>query len=162
MRVIHGCALYSNKYGKHFKHFLKKMKNICVLTNHRPLTYVINAPMKDASARQIRLLNYISEFTTNVRHVAEHKNVNADCLSSNNDMNLFCDEISYLNSDKLSSTPNNDEIIAALQNKNFSHIISVTFSNSENKLLCDSCSASRGQPFLQAPRKQFLTNYSPF
>ncbi len=52
-----------------------------VLTDHRPLVFVLQNALEGRSARQLRHLSFIVEFTTDVRHVAGKNNVVADALS---------------------------------------------------------------------------------
>ena len=53
--------------------------------DHKPLTQDMSKtaePWSDRQHRQQRQLSYISEFTTDIQHVAGNSNVVADCLSS--------------------------------------------------------------------------------
>ena len=65
---------------KHFQ-FMLEGRNFYVLTDHKPLTFAFNQKLDKASPRQCRYLTYISEFTTDIRHVSGKKNVVADTLS---------------------------------------------------------------------------------
>ena len=49
-------------------------------TDHKPLTTALHG-QADKSPRQIRQLSYISEFTSDVRHISGKSNVVADALS---------------------------------------------------------------------------------
>ena len=48
---------------------------------HKPLTFAFEKAVDPCSSRQQRHLVYVSEFTTDVRHVAEKHNMVADALS---------------------------------------------------------------------------------
>ena len=65
---------------KHFRHFLEG-RSFHVLTDHKPLTYVLNSRSDRYSPRQTRQLDYISQFTSTIRHVHGMDNVVADALS---------------------------------------------------------------------------------
>ena len=49
--------------------------------DHKPLTFAMSKVAEPWSARQQRQLSYISEFTTDIQHVAGKSNLVADCLS---------------------------------------------------------------------------------
>ena len=65
---------------KHFRHFLEG-RHFQVLTDHKPLTYALNARPERHSPRQARQLDYISQFTSAIRHIEGHNNPVADALS---------------------------------------------------------------------------------
>ena len=56
-------------------------RDFFVLTDHKPLTFAFQQKLERASPRQCRQLTYISEFTTDIRHVPGKDNVVADALS---------------------------------------------------------------------------------
>ncbi|GFT13479.1 transposon Tf2-9 polyprotein [Trichonephila clavipes] len=56
----------------------------CVLilyTDHKPLTFAFNPKLDKANPRQLRHLDFISQFTTNIRYVPGIDNVPADAFS---------------------------------------------------------------------------------
>ena len=64
---------------QHFRHMVEG-KSFTVFTDHKPLTLVM--PTTTArTTRQERHLSYVSEFTTDIRHVKGEQNVVADHLS---------------------------------------------------------------------------------
>ena len=65
---------------KHFQHFVEG-RQFQVLTDHKPLTFVFNSQSSKLTPRQIRHLDFISQFTTDVRHVSDSDNPVADALS---------------------------------------------------------------------------------
>jgi hypothetical protein len=65
---------------RHFR-FVLEGRNFRLLTDHLPLTLAMRRVSAPWSARQVRQLAYISEFTTDLRHVPGQKNVVADTLS---------------------------------------------------------------------------------
>lgn len=52
-----------------------------VCTDHKPLTYALSTRSDHHSPRQARHLDYISQFTTDLRHVKGAENAAADALS---------------------------------------------------------------------------------
>ncbi|XP_057695302.1 uncharacterized protein LOC130917681 [Corythoichthys intestinalis] len=65
---------------RHFR-FLLEGRPFTAYTDHKPLTFSMSRSAEPWSARQQRQLSYISEFTTDIRHVSGKANVVADCLS---------------------------------------------------------------------------------
>ena len=65
---------------KHFRYFLEG-RNFHILTDHKPLTYALSTRPDRYSPRQIRHLDLISQFTTDLRHVQGSGNAAADALS---------------------------------------------------------------------------------
>ena len=65
---------------KHFRHFLEG-RHFHVLTDHKPLTFALNTRLDRNSPRQARQLDYISQFTSTIRHVQGLDNIIADALS---------------------------------------------------------------------------------
>lgn len=65
---------------KHFRHMLEG-RCFIVYTDHKPLIYAFNQKMDKASPRQIRQLDFISQFSTDIRHISGAKNDVADLLS---------------------------------------------------------------------------------
>ena len=64
---------------KHFRHMLEG-RPFTIWTDHKPLCGAFNSAA-EKSPRQTRHLSFVSEFTTDVRHVAGSANVVADALS---------------------------------------------------------------------------------
>lgn len=86
---------------KHFRYMIEG-REFNIMTDHKPLTFAFQQKLDKASPRQIRYLDFISQFTTDIRHVSGEHNVTADCLSR-------IEQIS-------TSSPINFETIAAEQN----------------------------------------------
>ncbi|KAJ8397556.1 hypothetical protein AAFF_G00438320 [Aldrovandia affinis] len=65
---------------RHFR-FLLEARPFTAFVDHKPLTFVMAKLSEPWSARQQRHLSYVSEFTTDIQHVAGKQNTVADCLS---------------------------------------------------------------------------------
>lgn len=65
---------------RHFR-FLLEGRKFTDFMDHKPLTFAVPKTTELWSAQQQRHLSAISEFTTDIRHVASKNNLMADCLS---------------------------------------------------------------------------------
>ena len=65
---------------RHFRYFLEG-RSFTLFTDHKPLTFAISKISDPWSPRQQRHLAYVSEFTTDVRHIEGKNNTVADTLS---------------------------------------------------------------------------------
>lgn len=68
--------------------FMIERKNPVIYTDHKPLIYVFNQRPTKVSPRQQHQLEFISQFTTDIRHIAGEDNKVADALSRVNDVTL--------------------------------------------------------------------------
>ena len=64
----------------HFRHFLEG-RGFYVLTNRKPLTYALSSSASNHSPREGRHLDFISQFTSGIRHVNGRDSPVADALS---------------------------------------------------------------------------------
>ncbi|BHF82909.1 hypothetical protein SprV_0802604800 [Sparganum proliferum] len=65
---------------KHSRHFLEG-RDFTIFTDHKPLTFAIRSHSDKYNPREISHLDYISQFTTDIRHIDGPKNAVADMLS---------------------------------------------------------------------------------
>ena len=65
---------------KHLQYFVKGCQ-FHVLTDHKPLTFAFSTQSSKLTPRQTRHLDFISQFTTDVRHISGSNNPVADALS---------------------------------------------------------------------------------
>lgn len=65
---------------KHFRYFTEG-REFHILTDHKPLTYAITAPTTKQSPREARHLEFIAQFTSDIRFVKGAENIPADTLS---------------------------------------------------------------------------------
>ena len=65
---------------KYFRYFVEG-RQFYILTDHKPLTYTFSTHSDRYSPRQVRHLDFIYQFTTDIRHVRGPENPVADALS---------------------------------------------------------------------------------
>lgn len=71
-------AIY--KSVKYFRHYIEG-RDFTIFTDHKPLIFAFNQKPDKASPRQWRYLDFIGQFSTNIKHVSGANNVVADTLS---------------------------------------------------------------------------------
>jgi cleavage and polyadenylation specificity factor subunit 1 len=65
---------------KHFRHMLEA-RHFIIFTDHKPITFAFQQKRDQCSPRQVNHLDYISQFTTDIRLISGQDNVVADALS---------------------------------------------------------------------------------
>lgn len=65
---------------KYFRHMIEA-RNFVIYTDHKPLTFAFTSKQENCSPRQFRHLDFISQFSTDIRHISGKSNVVADPLS---------------------------------------------------------------------------------
>jgi cleavage and polyadenylation specificity factor subunit 1 len=66
---------------KHFRQMLEA-RHFTIFTDHKPLTFAFQQKRDKCSPRQFNHLDFIAQFTTDIRHISGQKNGVADALSS--------------------------------------------------------------------------------
>ena len=70
-------VLAANATIRHFRPYLEG-REFFVITDHKPLTYVMNSTTERPSLRQTRHFAFIAEFTTDIQYVKGRMNFVAD------------------------------------------------------------------------------------
>lgn len=65
---------------RHFRHMVEG-RIFQIHTDHKPLIFSFGKKHNQSSPRQTRQLDFIGQFSTDIRHVPGNQNVAADCLS---------------------------------------------------------------------------------
>jgi cleavage and polyadenylation specificity factor subunit 1 len=65
------------------KHFLRTLeaRHFIIFTDHKPITFAFQHKRYQCPPRQFNHLDYVSQFTTDIRHISGQDNVVADALS---------------------------------------------------------------------------------
>ncbi|XP_046398162.1 uncharacterized protein LOC124164968 [Ischnura elegans] len=65
---------------KYFRHMLEG-REFTIITDHNPIVFAFQQKPEKCSPRQFRYLNYVAQFSTEIRHIAGRDTVVADALS---------------------------------------------------------------------------------
>ena len=126
---------------RHFRYFLEA-RPFVAFTDHKPITFAFAKVSDPWSPRQQRHLAYISEFTTDVRHIAGKENCVADALSRNV-INTVTAQLG-IDYTAMALAQRDDEEMKAYRTAVTGLVLKdVEFGPAGNTLLCD---ISTGQP----------------
>jgi cleavage and polyadenylation specificity factor subunit 1 len=59
---------------KHFCHMLEA-RHFTIFTNHKPITYTFQQKRDKCSPRQFNHLDFVAQFTTDIKHISGQDNV---------------------------------------------------------------------------------------
>lgn len=139
---------------KHFRHMIEGRECV-VQTDHKPLIFAFQQKPEKASPRQLRQLDYIGQFTTDLRHVSGKENIVADTLSRIEQINI----IDTLDFDQLAKFQQTDDELANLIKTNDSslQLKQITIPSTSREIYCD-VSTSRVRPFITKRLRQQAFN----
>ena len=135
---------------KHFRHFIEG-RNFIIFTDHKPLTFAFRQKPEKASPRQLRHLDFISQFTSDIRHIAGKDNVVADALSRIEEIHLNGPvEVTDLAQAQLSEPE-----LESLRSNPKSTIKLMQVPNSSATLYCD-CSTENIRPYVSTKLRRTI------
>jgi cleavage and polyadenylation specificity factor subunit 1 len=129
---------------KHFRHMLEE-RHLTIFTDHKPITYAFKQKRDKCSPRQFNHLDFVVQFTTDIRHISGQDNVVADAISR---VEAVTAPPSY---DALAASQDSDDDLRTLLGSTATlrqeelPIPSTTVS-----IYCDT-SAGRSRPYVSAP-----------
>ncbi|GFX03600.1 hypothetical protein TNCV_2111721 [Trichonephila clavipes] len=134
---------------RHFRYMLEA-RDFTAFTDHKPLTYAFRQKSDKCSPRQIRQLDFISQFTTNIVHIPGSDNIAADVLSRVSEI-TFPSQIDY---DCIAETQQTDhELHTLIASGTSLELKKVTFPNSSTEIMCD-LSTGTARPYIPKQHRQ--------
>ncbi|KFD64656.1 hypothetical protein M514_23114, partial [Trichuris suis] len=132
---------------KHFRYFLEG-RQFFVLTDHKPLTCAFSMDLSRHSPREARYLQFISEFTTDIRHVTGEQNAVANALSRLQINSLDFTGARHIDLNRMAAAQENDPELRDLMKSNTSlQFQPCSLLPCQNPLICDT-STGRPRPFV--------------
>lgn len=126
---------------KYFRHMLEA-RDFIIYTDHKPLTFAFKQKLDKASPRQARHLDYISQFSTDIRHIAGENNVVADALSRIEAIE------STLDYSKLAAAQEKDNELQTIRGTDSAlQLKLVQIPNTDARILCD-VSTEKVRPYI--------------
>ena len=130
---------------KHFRHMVEA-RHFTVFTDHKPITFAFRQKSSQCSPRQFRYLDFISQFSTDIRHIAGKDNIVADTLSRIEELEATIDFKALATSQK-----NDDELRKIQQNSESTlRIKPIQIPGTNAAVFCD-LSTSTARPFVTRP-----------
>jgi cleavage and polyadenylation specificity factor subunit 1 len=129
---------------KHFRHMLEA-RHFTVFTDHKPIIYAFQQKRDKCSPRQFNHLDFVAQFTTDIRHISGQDNVVADALPR---VESVTAPPSY---DALAdSQDGDDELRALLGSTTALRLEKLPIPGTTVSIYCDT-SAGRSRPYVPAP-----------
>ena len=145
------CAIH------HFRHFLEACE-FHVLTDHKPLIHSLQSKPDKHSPRQIRHLDFISQFTSDIRHVAGQGNPVADALSRMEANAITLDSPTTVDFQALAKAqPDNTELQTMQTHNNSLSFAKVAMPMCSDQLLCET-STGKPRPYVPETFRRTVFN----
>ena len=140
---------------RHFRHFLEGCE-FYVLTDHKPLTHALSSLSSHYSPRETRHLDFISQFTSDIRHVHGTDNPVADALSRMdiNALNAPFDPTPPLDYNLITQAQLNDSDLSQLKSTSW-HLQALPLPFSTGTILWDMTIASP-RPYIPATFRRLV------
>lgn len=130
-------------YGiKHFR-FLLEGRDFTIFTDHKPLTFAFQQNLDKASPRQVRQLDFISQFSTDIRYIPGKDNVVADALSRIETINVP----SNIDYEAIADAQVNDTELENLFQNSSLKMKKFSLANSTKEIYCD-VSQNKIRPYI--------------
>lgn len=127
---------------KHFRHMVEG-RTFIIFTDQKPLIYAFQQKADKCSPRQFRYLDFIGQFSTDIRHITGAQNIVADSLSRIDEINTT------INFENLATAQQTDEELQKLLvlNSTSLQFTKLNLPGTSQELFCD-ISTSVARPFI--------------
>lgn len=128
---------------KHFRYMLEG-RIFSIYTDHKPLIFAFKQKSEKATPRQQRHLDFISQFSTDIRHVNGKDNVTADLLSR------ICSLTASIDYKEIAEDQRTDDELQGILRGNLKNSLKLqpfSFPGDVNNLYCD-VTTKRIRPFI--------------
>ena len=128
-----------------------------MITDHKPLTFALATSSDKHTPRQIRHLDYISQFTMDIRHIAGLNNTVADALSRNAVNAIHSGQSTPVDLQTLAQAQTGDSELQALLNSSSTSLRSTALPipASSSTINCD-VSIGSPRPFVPVPLRHIV------
>lgn len=136
---------------KYFRHMIEA-REFTIFTDHKPLTFSFHNRKDKCSPRQYRHLDFIAQFSTDIRHISGRDNVVADALSRIEEIQTPLVDIVAL----AKAQHADDELKELLRVGSSLALSKLTMPDASTKIYCDT-SSPKPRPFVpKTLRKQIF------
>lgn len=134
--------LAAYKGVKYFRYYLEG-RNFTLFTDHKPLIFAFRQNPEKASPRQARHLDFIGQFTTDLRHISGKDNIVADTLSRVEELNLP----GSVDFQAIASAQESDTVLKTFLENSSYKFSKLPILGSDKEIFCE-ISNSRTRPFI--------------
>ena len=120
---------------KHFRYFVEG-REFHSLTDHKPLVYAIHTLSSKHSPHQARHLDFIAQFTSDIRHVKGNDNVPADALSRVEANAVLSDSPPVIDFRAMAAAQESDPDVLQMRSSSLT-LASMPLAVSDSTILCD-------------------------
>ena len=121
---------------KHFRYFVEG-REFHVLTDHKPLIYALHTRSDKHTPRQARHLDFIVQFTSDLRHVKGEANIPADVLSRIEANALLSNSPPVIDFRAMAAAQNSDPDVTHMRSSSSLKLEPVPLAVSDSTILCD-------------------------
>ncbi|KFD69854.1 hypothetical protein M514_17976 [Trichuris suis] len=139
---------------KYFRYMLEG-RTFILYTDHKPLTFAFTKKSNDGTPRQIRYLDFIGQYTTDIRHITGATNVVADVLSRVSAI-TFPSPVDY---EQLAQEQKESEELQRLLNSNTALNLKQLPMGDDNVLVYCDVSTKQVRPFLPQKFRKIVFNH---
>ena len=118
---------------KFFRHMVEG-RPLKIKTDHKPLTFAFDQKPEKASPRQLRQLDFISQFSTDIVYIAGENNVTADALSRISEIEM---PVLFTTEDLSDAQKYDEELQDLLKSNSSLNMRKLPMTNSDTYLYCD-------------------------
>lgn len=134
---------------KHFRHLLEGRK-FFVLTDHKPLTFALATKSERYCQREARHLDFISQFTSDIRHIPGKDNVVADTLSR---IPIFATATGPIDLEEMATLQQTDPDLAKARTSSSLDLKDIPLHTSSGTIVCD-VSSGHDRPFVPSAMRR--------
>jgi cleavage and polyadenylation specificity factor subunit 1 len=132
---------------RHFHHMLEAWQ-FSILIDHKPLIFAFHQKRDKCSPRQFNHLDFISQFTTDIRHISGQDNIVADTLSR---VKVITDTV--IHEALATAQENDDELSSLLVSNTALQLQKLPIPGTSLELFCDT-SSGKPRPYIPSPLRQ--------
>ena len=137
---------------KHFRYFVEG-RQFMVFTDNKPLTRALLASSDKYTPKQVRHLDYVSQFTSNICHVHKTQNQLADALSRISANTLATDISNTVDFVEMTAAQTNNAELQRLRSSSSLVFMDMPLPMAEATIVCD-VSTGAPQPYVPASYKR--------
>lgn len=126
LQAIYSCI-------KFFQHMVEG-RTLIIKTDHKPLTFAFEQKAEKASPRQLRQLDYIGQFTTNIVYISGDNNIVADAFSRIGNVNL---PTTFTTEELARAQKDDDELQDILRSNTSLDLRKLRIDDTETFVFCD-------------------------